>query len=144
MAMNKLLLPVAADGLARVFVFFTAGILAGCTTTANIRVPENTQLYLEGRPVEVAADGTVTTRPYFWTSAPGIHYQLEKDGKVVQRGRLQSQFRPVSIFWPPYGLVYWPFGFKDDTKIDLINGTNAIVYPEDGRPAAAGGPDAAK
>lgn len=111
--------------------------VAGCTTTANIRIPENAKLYLEDRPVDVAADGTVQTRPYFWTSAPGIHYRVEKDGAVVQRGRLPSQFRPVSIFWPPYGLIYWPFGFKDDLKADLVTGANAVVYPPGSEPAPA-------
>ena len=110
-------------------------LLAGCHTTANIRIPENTQLYLEERPVEIAADGTVTTRPYFWTSVTGIHYRLEKDGAVVQRGRLPSQFRPASIWWPPYALIYWPFGFADGVKVDLVTGRNAIVYPNNPEPA---------
>jgi hypothetical protein len=107
--------------------------VAGCTTTAHFKVPENTTLYLEERPAGIGADGTVTTRPYFWTSAPGIHYRLEKDGATVQRGRIPSRFRPVSIFWPPYALIYWPFGFLDNTTYDLVKGTNAIVYPPGSR-----------
>jgi hypothetical protein len=117
-----------------------AAVIAGCTTTAHFKVPENTTLYLEERPAEIAADGTVTTRPYFWTSAPGIHYRIEKEGATVQRGRIPSQFRPVSIFWPPYALVYWPFGFLDDTTYDLIKGTNAVIYPAAPRSAPEGAP----
>jgi hypothetical protein len=52
----------------RLLAASTLAVVAGCTTTANIRIPENT-------------------------------------------------------------------GFKDDTKVDLVNGTNAIVYPTGSEPA---------
>ena len=56
--------------------------------------------------------------------AGGIPYKLEKDGKVVGEGKLQAKFRPVSIFWPPAALIYWPMGFGwgcyDLTKVQPV------------------------
>jgi hypothetical protein len=97
----------------------------GCSTTGHFRVPDNTSLYVDERPAVVQPDGTVTTRPFFWTEVAGIHYRLEKDGSTVQEGKLRAKFRVVSIFWPPYALIYWPVGFRSDLTYDLINGTQA-------------------
>lgn len=87
-----------------------AVLLAGCSTTAEFRLPTGAQVRLDNREQTYSA-GTVKTRPYFWNSAGGIPYRVEKDQKVVQEGRLPARFRPVSIFWPPYALIYWPMGF---------------------------------
>ena len=104
--------------------------LCGCSTHGTFRVPNGSKLYIYERPapVMVQAGGLVTTRPFFWTAcgvAPhgGIPYRLEKDGQVVKQGRLRTKFRVVSIFWPPFALIYWPMGFNPDITYDLINNT---------------------
>jgi len=105
--------------LAMSVVFF----ITGCSTTGQFKVPENSKLYIYERPepVTVQADGKVTTKPFFWTAAGGIPYRLEKDGTVVNQGKLRAKFRPVSIFWPPVALLYWPIGFRSDVTYDLTN-----------------------
>jgi hypothetical protein len=113
--------------IARLVTPLIIGVAAGCSTSGQFKVPANTTLYLEERPTEVSADGLVTTRPFFWTSAPGVHYRLEKDGVTIERGRVPSQFRPVSIFFPPYALIYWPMGFRSDLTYDLVNSVNVTV-----------------
>lgn len=105
-----------------------AVFITGCTTTGHFKVPEGSQLYIYKRPtpVDIAADGTVVTRPFFWTAmgippGGGIPYRLEKDGQTVKEGRLRAKFRVVSIFWPPFALIYWPVGFRDNITYDLVN-----------------------
>lgn len=105
-------------------------ILTGCSTHGTFKVPAGSQLYIYERPepVIIQADGTVTTRPFFWTAtgiAPhgGIPYRLEKEGQVIKEGRLRTQFRPVSMFWPPFGSIYWPMGMNPNITYDLINDT---------------------
>jgi hypothetical protein len=114
----------------RVVALFVMGLLlvAGCSTTGNFKVPEGSQLYVHNRPepVDILNDGTVTTTPFFWTALgvpphSGIRYSLEKDGQVLQEGRLRTNFRPVSIFWPPFALIYWPVGFNPNITYDLVN-----------------------
>jgi len=97
--------------------------LSGCSTTGTFKVPEDSKLYIYERPepVNVGADGKVTTKPFFWKASAGIAYRLEKDGKIVNEGKLRSQFRPASIFWPPAALLYWPIGFRSDVTYDLVN-----------------------
>jgi hypothetical protein len=70
--------------------------------------------------VELTASGTWTTRPFFWTASAGVPYRVEKDGKVVDEGKLSARFRAASIFWPPFALIYWPMGFRFD-RYDLKN-----------------------
>lgn len=103
-------------------------ILAGCTTTGNFKVPEGSQLYIYERPepVSINSDGKVTTKPFFWTAAGmppggGVPYRLEKNGETIKQGRLRARFRPVSIFWPPFALIYWPMGLNPDITYDLVN-----------------------
>lgn len=105
-------------------------ILSGCSTHGTFRIPDGSQLYIYERPepVTVEADGTVTTRPFFWTAVgmppySGIPYRLEKDGQTIKEGRLRAKFRVVSIFWPPYAIIYWPMGMNPDITYDLINDT---------------------
>lgn len=105
-------------------------VVAGCTTTGHFKVPPNTELYVYERPqpVDVKSDGTVTTTPFFWTAmgippSGGIPYRLERNGKTIQEGRLRARFRVVSIFWPPYAVIYWPVGFKQNITYDLVNKT---------------------
>ena len=104
--------------------------VAGCSTTGNFKVPEDTELYIYERPepVEIGENGKVTTKPYFWTAAGippggGVPYRLEKDGKTVKEGRLRAKFRTVSIFWPPFAIIYWPMGLNPEVDYDLINDT---------------------
>ena len=105
-------------------------LITGCTTTGTFKVPPGSQLYVYKRPepVNIQSDGKVTTKPFFWTAAGippdgGIPYRLEQDGKVLKEGRLRAKFRPVSIFWPPAALIYWPMGFNPNITYDLINDT---------------------
>lgn len=104
--------------------------VAGCSTTGKFVVPEDSQLYIYERPepVNVAADGTVVTKPFFWTGmgippGGGIPYRVEKDGETVKEGKLRAKFRVVSIFWPPAAVIYWPTGFNPNITYDLVNDT---------------------
>jgi hypothetical protein len=105
-------------------------LVTGCTTTGTFKVPQGSELYIYKReqPVDVAADGKVTTKPYFWTAAGtppngGVPYRLEKGGKVVKEGKLRAKFRVASIFWPPGALIYWPMGLNPNITYDLVNDT---------------------
>lgn len=102
--------------------------LAGCSTSGKFVIPSGTDLEVYRRPVALEADGTLVTKPFFWTAAgippgAGIEYRLLKDGKVLQEGRLRAKFRVVSIFWPPFALLYWPMGLNPEITYDLVNGT---------------------
>jgi len=110
------------------FVLFI--MVSGCSTTGSFKVPEDSKLYIYKRPdpVEIKDDGKVTTTPFFWTAAGippdgGIPYRLEQDGKTIKDGRLRANFRVVSIFWPPFALIYWPMGFNPNITYDLVNDT---------------------
>lgn len=101
--------------------------LAACTTTGRFVTPPGSQLEIYRRPVTVGADGKVVTRPFFWTAAGvppagGVEYRLLKDGKAIQEGRLRAKFRVVSIFWPPFAVIYWPMGLNPNITYDLVKG----------------------
>lgn len=105
-------------------------IITGCTTTGNFKMEEGSKLYIYERPeaVAVSPTGQVTTKPYFWTAAGippggGVPYRLEKDGQTTKEGKLRAKFRVVSIFWPPFALIYWPMGLNSEITYDLINDT---------------------
>ena len=109
-------------------VFVLLMMITGCTTTGTFKVPPGADLYIYKRPdpVTIQADGKVTTKPYFWTAAGmppggGVPYRLEKGGKVLKEGRLRAKFRVVSIFWPPFALIYWPMGLNPNITYDLVN-----------------------
>jgi len=102
--------------------------MLACTTTGQFVVPPNTKLEVYRRPASVTANGTVTMAPFFWTAAGippggGIEYRLLEGTRVVKEGRLRAKFRPVSIFWPPFALIYWPMGFNPDITYDLVKDT---------------------
>ena len=105
------------NGYSLICIMSVAALLTGCSTVGRFKTPEGTSLYIDRNPIPVtlSRDGKVTRRPFFWTAAGGIRYKLEKDGAVVQTGKLPSRFRVISIFWPPYALIYWPFGFVNYT-----------------------------
>ena len=115
-----------------------AVLLAGCSTTGNFKVPKWANLYIYKRPVPVVINvdesistdeiivGTVTSKPFFWTASGrppggGIPYKIEKNGEMIKDGKLCSKFRVVSIFWPPFALIYWPLGYHPDITYDLVN-----------------------
>lgn len=110
-----------------ILLVFTATML-GCSTTGTFVLPEGSDLYIYERPepVTVEAGGKVTTKPYFWKAigippGGGIPYRLEKDGETLKEGRLRAVFRPASIFWPPYAIIYWPVGLNPNITYDLVN-----------------------
>jgi len=110
------------------FALTLLALVTGCTTTGTFKVPPGTDLYVYKRPepVDIKADGKVTTKPFFWTAAGippegGIPYRLEKGGQVVKEGKLRTKFRTVSIFWPPAAAIYWPMGFNEDITYDLVS-----------------------
>jgi hypothetical protein len=99
-------------------------LIVACSTTTKVTIPQDSKLYVnDGKePVVVKTDGEVTTRPFFWTAMAGIPFRLEQNEKTIKQGKLQARFRPVSIFWPPYALIYWPVGFARD-EYDLTTDT---------------------
>lgn len=99
--------------------------VTGCTTKGTVIIPENSELYLYDRetPVVVGEQGQVETKPFFWTATAGVPYKLEQDGQVIREGKIKSKFRPVSIFWPPYALLYWPMGIDPNITHDLTKDT---------------------
>lgn len=114
----------------KLFIPLILLLVAGCTTTGHFKVPEGSNLYIYKRPqpVEIKQDGEVTTTPFFWTAAGvppggGIPYRVEKNGETLKEGKLRAKFRVVSIFWPPFALIYWPMGLNPDITYDLVNDT---------------------
>ena len=108
------------------YVFMLTAV--GCSTTGTFVIPEGADLYLYERPqpVNVDAEGKVTTKPYFWTAmgippGGGIPYRLEKDGETLKQGRLRAVFRPASVFWPPFAAIYWPVGLNPNITYVLVN-----------------------
>lgn len=88
---------------------------AGCHTGAQFKLPPDTQLEINGKIAEKTEDGRMHTRPYFWNTTSGVHFDLrDKSGQIVRSGKLGTTFRPVSIFWPPFALIYWPMGLRHD------------------------------
>jgi len=105
-------------------LFLTLGFVStGCTTTGHFIAPPGSELVIRGRHVAVPANGKVTTLPYSWGAASGLQYQLVVNGQVAQTGKLRAKFRPVSIFWPPFGILYWPMGFNSRITYDLVHNT---------------------
>lgn len=109
-------------------LILVVGLLSGCVTQGKFVIPKGTQLEVYQRPVTLSPDGKAVMRPFFWTAAGmpphgGVQYRLLKAGEVVQEGRLRVNFRPVSIFWPPFALIYWPMGLNPHITYDLVKGT---------------------
>ena len=97
-----------------------AAAFSGCATTGHFTVPVGAQLELDGRPVTVGPDGKVETSPFFWNASGGVPYKMTVNGKVYE-GKVKSQFRVVSIFWPPAAIIYWPMGMRtNDSSYDLV------------------------
>ena len=87
----------------------------GCSTVGRFNVPKGHDLYVYDQKVPKSQFNYYKRRPLTWGTAAGVRYMLKKDGKVVEKGTLKTQFRVVSIFWPPVALAYWPMGFSRQT-----------------------------
>lgn len=105
-------------------------IMMGCSTTTAFKLPRDTQVRIDDRD-ETFKTGNAEMRPFFWNAFDGVKYSIVKAGKTTRSGKLPSEFRVVSIFWPPYAFVYWPMGLKyscyDLTDADEVKHCN----PED-------------
>lgn len=107
-----------------------AVIMSGCTTQAYFKMPAGQQVRLHERP-QTYSQGLVKTRPYFWSAIGGVKYELvDKNGKTSKEGRLPAKFRPASIFWPPYAIIYWPAGLRYSCY-DLTGATPEQCSPEE-------------
>lgn len=104
--------------IAMIVALLSFFVLSGCSTSASFKLPPETNLLIKGERVAFEpvpdAEGrpVLKTVPYFWDAFGDINYSLVQNDKVVREGKLPSQFRIVSIFWPPYAYIYWPFGFR--------------------------------
>jgi hypothetical protein len=109
---------MAMKTIMTIMAMFSFLVIAGCSTSAGFKLPPDTTLLIKGERVtfeeKVGPEGypVLETKPYFWDSVIGIKYSLVQNEKVVKEGELPAQFRVVSIFWPPYAVIYWPFGFR--------------------------------
>lgn len=102
-----------------------AAFAIGCSTTGQFRLPANTTLKVTDRTVTPDASGKWETSPFFWSEAGGAKYRLyDGSGKMLRQGKLKTQFRVASIFWPPFALIYWPMG--------LHKGEFDLTRPGDG------------
>jgi hypothetical protein len=108
---------------------FALALLFGCTTHGNFVLPPGTELEIYSRPVTPDASGRVVMRPFGFNaggSPPygGVRYRLLKKGVAVQEGRLRVVFRGVSLFWPPFSVLYgYAFGLNPHITYDLVKGT---------------------
>src|SRR4051812_21502514 len=95
-------------------LFFFAAIataMIGCSTSSKFVIPAGQTLKVTDRAVTVGPDGEWKTSPFFWNTAGGAPFYLyDANGNMVRRGTLKTNFRIVSIFWPPVALAYWPMG----------------------------------
>ena len=96
------------------FVYLTilALLISGCSTGTYVKLPDNTELIIERGNQVPREEGYIVSRPMSWGSAAGIPYRLERDGEIVDQGKMRAKFRPASIFWPPFAIFYWPMGFR--------------------------------
>jgi hypothetical protein len=95
-------------------------ILVGCSTVTKFKIPKDHTLVVDGETISSLDTERYVRSPMFWDKTGGIPYQLKKDGQVKESGKLKAKFRIVSIFWPPFGLIYWPMGF-DEGGYDFTN-----------------------
>ncbi|HWR72292.1 MAG TPA: hypothetical protein VN604_03900 [Nitrospirota bacterium] len=86
-------------------------VLSACSTGTRFVLPADTRVYLPAKDMTFA-EGRAKSRPYFWSSFGSIDYQLLKNGEKIKEGKLESDFRVWSLFWPPFAIIYWPVGFE--------------------------------
>lgn len=115
-------------------------LVVSCSTTGTFKIPAGSQLFIQGKPIpqtivtNAKADETQLTEykrtPFFWDVASGIPYRIEKDGKILDMGKIKSQFRVVSIFWTPAAIAYWPLGFNKKEVYDFTSKMDEKVRPD--------------
>ncbi len=106
-------------------------LFVSCSTTGHFKVPADSQLYVEGKPLQPhELQAGYKRSPFFWNVSSGIPYRIEKNGKLIDEGKIQSRFRVVSIFWPPFAIIYWPMGFKGDETYDFTSKADAKIRPD--------------
>ncbi|HUE91663.1 hypothetical protein [Pseudomonas sp.] len=85
--------------------------ITGCSTKAYFKLPEHSTISINQR-AEQHPQGLVKVRPFFWSRAAGVPYRLTSvTGETLSEGKLRTRFRVMSIFWPPYSIIYWPMSF---------------------------------
>jgi hypothetical protein len=104
--------------IARSLVFVALVGAAGChaSTQAKFVIPPGTQLEVNSSVVTLESDGSAKMSAFGWG---GARYRLLRDGKSVASGKLDTQFRPISLIWPPFGVLYVPKGLDEDKTYDL-------------------------
>jgi len=92
--------------------------VAGChaSTQAKFVLPPNSQLTVNGDPIKVNEDGSATMSAFGWG---GASYKVTRNGKEISSGSLDTKFRPISIVWPPFGVLYVPKGLDAAHTYDL-------------------------
>ena len=113
----------------KLIVVISLLLLASCSVQTKFTIPDATTLTVAGKVVPSEKLEEYDRRPFFWNKAGGINYTLEKDGKVVEEGKLKSKFRVVSIFWPPAAAIYWPMGFAGE-HYDLVEHNFPLVQTD--------------
>lgn len=101
----------------------------GCTTHTYVKLPEQSVLKIKRGTEEPHQEGLLNRTPFSWSSASGIPYKVEKNGAVIQEGKLRAKFRVASLFWPPVAIVYWPIGFRSECY-DLSGGSAVDCSPD--------------
>jgi hypothetical protein len=91
---------------------FSSLILFGCSTSTYVKLPEGSTLKIQRGQELPYREGKLSRTPLSWSSAGGIPYIIEKDGTMIKEGKMRAKFRPASIFWPPFAILYWPIGFR--------------------------------
>jgi len=93
-----------------------ASVGCSASTQGKFTLPPNSQLVVNDKPVTLAEDGSAKMSAFGWG---GARYKIVRDGKTVSSGKLETKFRPISIIWPPFGLLYVPKGLDDGRTYDL-------------------------
>lgn len=104
-------------------------VIVSCSTKGTFKIPAGSQLFVEG----VAVPQTMSTTPqagpisiteykrapFNWQSSKGIPYRIEKDGKIIDMGKIDSQFMFFSVIWQPFGFKKdgYDFTSKMDPKV---------------------------
>ena len=111
-----------------IIVSITFILCSACSTKTHFKVPPDCEVRINHNN-EAHKTGSVEIRPFFWTSKSGVKYELLESGesKILKEGELRTKFRVVSVFWPPYAAIYWPFGFACDCY-DFYNDENECCY----------------
>lgn len=128
--MKKLLLIIAA-------LSFYVFVGTGCSTMGQFKIPAGTTLKVTDRDVSInKGDEGWSTSPFFWSETSGAPYRLyDSSGKLIRSGKLKTHFRVVSIFWPPFALIYWPMGLHDG-EFDLTTPGDGYMVTDDETPRA--------